>query len=200
MSNNAQNTIENYVTSLRNAFASRVEFEKTKNVKENIFVTLTKLEKALTRASIAQVFMSHNVDANFINRHIRADSRMNVYAIDKADNVASALAKSETLNHFTRAILLTAKRFSENELLATREDFCAACNTSAKLKDAKRDKLLVRTSRHVSASTASSQYSSSLDALVLFNVLVKTQDKENNEAYKLNADSDATKALLERCA
>lgn len=191
-------SVANYIDSVRVAFNARREFEiaKNKDANSNIHKTLSALEKSVTRESIAQVFMSHNIDSNLINRAIRADSRINVYAFEKIENVASALLKACALNHYSRAILATAKNLQEQNLQLTNQDAQSACTLDFKLKDTKREKLIIKYQKHIAYSTATTQSSSSLEALCAFNVLKRAKNESNETIYILQDDNDSAKALL----
>ena len=195
-------TIASYIVSLNEAFDARADFErsKAKDDSSNIHKTLAKLRKNVTRESVASFFMSHNIDAALINRAIRADSRINVYAYEKIENVASAALKSEALNHYSVAILKSALSLEGVDSALTFEDAKAACSADSKLKDNKRDKLIKRYSRIVASGTASTQSSSSLEALCAFDVLKRSRNSEGDTVFIVNHENDVAKALIERVA
>ena len=197
-----QVNLASYIDALNVAFDARADFErsKAKDDSSNIHKTLAKLRKNVTRESVASFFMSHNIDSQLINRAIRADSRINVYAYEKIENVASAALKSEALNHYSVAILKSALSLESHDSALTFDDAKAACSADSKLKDAKRDKMIKRYSRVVAASTASTQSSSSLEALCAFDVLKRSRNSEGETVFIVNAENDVTKALLERIA
>jgi hypothetical protein len=185
-----------YIADLKIAFDARRAFEnaKAKDSSSNIHKTLAALEKSVTRDAIAKVFVAHNIDANLINRAVRADSRINVYAFEKIENVASALLKAQALNHYSRAILATAKALTENDMQLTNQDAQSACTLDFKLKDAKREKLVHKYQKHVAYSTATTQSSSSLEALCTFNILKRGKNESGETVYILQ-DNESAKAL-----
>ena len=192
-----QNVTE-YKSALIAAFDSRASFEASKNASnENIQKTLRDLLKSISRDSVCTVLQASNVNAAFINESIRVDSKFNVYAAQKVDNIACYMNKAEALNHYTLAILKTLLSLEKNEMKLTQEDAKSACTLEMKLKDAKREKHIVKYAKHVAISTANTQSSSSLEALVTFNVLQRSKDSENNTVFVL-ADNDTAKALIER--
>lgn len=192
------NDLVNYVAALNNAFDSRVAFEATKNeANENIQKTLKDLRKSMTRESVAKTLLASSVSADFINEALRVDSKYNVYAAQKVDNIACYINKAESLNHYTLAILRSLLSLEKNEMKLTQEDAKSACTLEMKLKDAKREKLLVKYQKHVAISTANTQSSSSLEALCTFKILKRERNAENETVFSLQ-DNEATKALITR--
>jgi hypothetical protein len=196
---NINNDVMNYIASLNAAFEARKEYEIAhgKDASANIHKTLSKVRKSMTRDVVATCLLASNVDADFINASVRASNRFNVYAIEKVDNIACALLKAESVNHYTRAILATALAFEKNDLVMTRDEARSACSLALKVKDAKREKLVSKYKKHIDASTASTQSSSSLEALVTFNILARSKDDQGNDTFK-TIDNEATRALIER--
>ena len=214
------NTANEFKSAMLNAIASRFVYEAKKASAESnvevtsenandvlkthntsMFETLDAIRKSASHDVIANIMFLANCDAERINRSERSNARYNVYAYEKDINIARCAASVERLNHYTKAILLTAKKFAEqeNELLLTHDDAQSACSLSVKSSDSKRERLIVKYQKHVSAKTASTQSSSSINALQSFNVLIETRDASNKVAYKLNMNSDLTQRLLERC-
>lgn len=192
--------ITNYVVALNAAFDSRAAFEQNKNeANDNIQKTLKDLRKSMTRESVASVLLASNISAEFINDANRVDSKFNVYAAQKVDNIACYLLKAESLNHYTLAILRSLLSLEKHELQLTQDDAKSACTLEMKLKDAKREKLLIKYQKHVAISTANTQSSSSLEALVTFNVLKRARNAENETVFTL-CDNDATREIIARLA
>lgn len=176
---------------------SRIAYEVEKNADSlSIQKTLNDIRKAVSFKSVADVMCAANVDAAFINRAERSNARFNVYAAEKVVNVARAAAKLATLNHYTLAILRSALALEANQMTLTQRDAVAACSIDMKLADAKRDKILVKYQKHVHASTASTQASSSINALKMYNVLRESRDDANQTVFTI-VDCDFTKALRE---
>lgn len=183
-----------YMTSLLDAMNARFDYETAKNAdSHNMQKTLADLKRAMSVVSVAQMMQAANVDAAFINRAERSNARYNVYAAEKVVNIARTLANVATLNHYTRAILLSMSALEANQLTLTQKDAVAACSVAVKLSDVKRDKLLVKYQKHASANTASTQASSSLNALKTFNMIRESRDDANNAVFVLN---ESAKELL----
>lgn len=192
--------VASYIVALNVAFDSRALFEAQKNeANENIQKTIKDIRKSMTRESVASVLLASNVSADFVNESIRVDSKYNVYAAQKVDNLACFILKAESLNHYTLAILRSLLSLEKNEMQLTHEDAKSACTLEMKLKDAKREKLLIKYQKHVAISTANTQSSSSLEALCTFNVLKRSRNAENETVFTL-CDNDATREILARIA
>jgi hypothetical protein len=192
--------VANYIVALNAALDARVAFEaaKAKDASSNIAKTLADIRKSVTHERVASVLLASKIDAAFINRAQRADARMNVYAAEKVVNVALALASAATLNHYSRAILKTAQAFAAASLAMNNDDAKSACTLDVKVKEPKREKLIVKYQKHIAISTATTQSSSSLDALCMFGVLTRGKDDANVTIYTLNAEHANTQALLAR--
>lgn len=192
-------TIEEISTELNTAFDARLNYETAKNAENvNIVKTINNVRKSMTHATIAQVLLSSNYDAASINRAERVNARRNVYSIEKDDNIARTIAKVELLNHYTLAILKTAIALEQNDMLLTHKDAASACSLDVKISDATREKIIAlnKYAKHIAANTASTQSSSSINALVAMNVLIETRDAAAAIAYSVNKKSFAAKKLI----
>lgn len=190
-------TLDKYIAKLNEAFDARVAFEAAKNADNlSIQAKIASIRSDVTHETVAKVMLAANVDVNFINRAERKTARFNVYSAEKVSNVARASVFAERLNHFSKFILLTAKAFAENDLLMTQQDAMIACSHDAKSSNSKKNKHIVKYAKSVAISTQSTQASSSINALQMFDVLRETRDDANNACFVINHDSDVTKALL----
>jgi lysozyme family protein len=177
------------------ALDERAAYELSKNAENtNIQKTIKKLKKSVEHSRIAEILLASQFDAAQINIAERSNARRSVYAMQKVVNVARVIACVETLNHFTRATLATAIKLQENGLTLTHSDALAACSTHIKTNDNARNKLLVRIEKHVAEDTSSTQSSSSINALQMFDVLRETRDAANKVAYTVN-ENDVFVAL-----
>ena len=178
------------------AIDARIDYEVTKNVENTSIVkTLRDLRKSVDHVKIAEIMLACNVDADFINRAERVSARFNVYSAEKVVNVARAQAAAASLNHYTRAIFLTALALENVDLQLTHKDAVVACSRDAKHSDAKRAKHVVRYDKCVAASTCATQSSSSINALQMFSVFKESRDAANNVCYSINRDAVAAIAL-----
>jgi hypothetical protein len=212
MTNNALAT---YVEALNAAFAERKRFEAEKAIVEanlelvatldnaseiltqlgkGIVVKLNNLQKGLTHEVIAKLCLASKVDANFINREEKLGARYNVYAAKKVLDTSKTLASAGRLDHYTLHALKTALAFSKADLSLTHADMHAAYERS-KVSGAKAS-LICYFERAVAHNTATTQASSSLNALQSFEVLNETRDASGAVAYTLNAEHKNAKKLL----
>lgn len=188
-----------YLADMLAAFDARASYEAAKNAENsNIQETIKDLRKSVNHSAIAQVFMSANVSADFINRAERNNARFNVYSAQKVVNVARAAKSASALNHYTKAILLSLREFAKAKVSFTHKDAIAACSIDSKVA-ASKEALIKRYEKIVSASTASTQASSSVNALLQFACVTEKRDSANNVCYELN-ENEITQALLERVA
>lgn len=185
------------------AIEARIAFENDKNAANtSMQKTLADMSKIAANDKIAEILVASNVDANFINRAERSNARFNVYAAEKVFNIARNLANVAALNHYTRAIIATCKALEDASLQMTHKDAVCACSQDVKHTDKTREAILRKTryAKHISANTASTQASSSINALQVFNVLRETRDANNNAVFALNYENETTKKLIEAIA
>lgn len=185
---------QEYRTALTSEIDARAAFELAKSSEnDSMQDTLKKLRASVDHDTIAQVLLSSNVDVQIINRAERINARMNVYALEKIANIARAQCSAATLNHYTLAILKTALALEANERALTHRDAVCACSLDVKHTDSQREKVIktTRYAMHVALTTASTQSSSSVNALQACNVLTETSEK----TYRVNREAHATIAL-----
>ncbi|MBS7701481.1 MULTISPECIES: hypothetical protein [unclassified Chelatococcus] len=96
-------------------------------------------------------------------------------------------------------IFLAALALEANEMTLTHKDAISACSLHCKTSDAKREKIIAaaKYQKHVAANTASTQSSSSINALQAFDVLTEARDAANTIVYKINRDACATQELAQ---
>lgn len=192
-----QVAINEYRVTLDNAFDARETYErdeKNKSADDNIFKTLKNLRKDYASELVVEAMHAANVDATFINRQERRNARFNVYSAEKVFNVARAALKAESLNVYSKHVFLSALALTKADKLMTHRDAQAALCTALKT-DADKELHISRYAREISASTADTQSSSSINALQMYDVLFETRDDNNKVAYKLNTQSKTTKQL-----
>lgn len=171
----------------------RARYEATKNSEnDSIQKHLKSARDKLSSARVARFMIAANVDSSFINRNERVNARYNVYAIEKVASLAHSVAFDKLHNAINANVLRSMFKCESAEI-----DFShhlALCSASDKIvcKDAKARN---RLSRHtVSASTASTQASSTMNALVTCNVVSEYRNAANELCYKLN-DNALVQAL-----
>jgi hypothetical protein len=182
---------------------ARIAFEASKSealkseANTSMQKTLRDIRKACDNDILASVMFAANVNHDFINKSERINARFNVYAAEKVVNVARALAKASTLNHYTLAILRAAVALKRADLSVSHADAVAACSPDVAHKDKSRAAIIksARYAKHIAANTASTQSSSSINALQVFKTFVEARDASNHVCYSL-ADNETTKALI----
>lgn len=194
--------LANYVASLNAAFDARAVYETNKNADNaSMTKTLTTLRKNVVHDDVASVMLACNVKADFINRAERSNARFNVYSAEKVVNVARYLSVStERLNHYTLAILKSCISLSDAQMSLTHDDAQASCSSDIRASDIKKRKLLTHYARVVAKNTASTQSSSSINALQMFDIIKETRDANNNVAYVFNDEHAHAKSIRERLA
>jgi hypothetical protein len=194
--------VASYVASLNAAFDARVSYETEKKADNaSMTKTLSNLRKSIAHEKVAAIMLACNVSADFINRAERNNARFNVYSAEKVANIARVLSVStETLNHYTLAILKSCIALSDAKMSLTHDDAASACSSDLKSKDTKKRKLITHYQRVVAANTASTQSSSSINALQMFDIVKQVRDDANNVAYVFNDAHVHAKELRERFA
>lgn len=194
------NAVQNYLNDMLAAFDARATYERSKNAEnDNMQKTLKDLRASVAHVKIAEIMSACNVNAQFINRAERNNARFNVYSAEKVVNVARAIASVNSLNHYTKAIYASILSFANAKLDFSHKDAIAACSLSVKCSDTKRAKALVQYQKHVAANTASTQASSSLNALLQYRVIEEYRDAANNVCYRA-AQHEYNDKLKELCA
>lgn len=188
------------MTQTQNIFEVAIATRKSNEVAKapnctSMCATLDNLAKSVAHQKIVDVMLAAQVDANFINRAERSNAYYNVYAAEKVVNIARFLAVVAALNHYTKFIFLSALALEKNDMTLTHKDAACACSKDAKHADAKRSKHIVRYEKIVSPSTASTQSSSSINALQTFGILTESRDAANVVIYRINRENETTKAL-----
>lgn len=195
------NNVQDYIAAINAALDSRASYESAKNAEnDSIQSVITSLRKSMTHNDVATALMNNAVDAEFINRSERSNNRFNVYAAQKVDNAARAAINVESLNHYTLAILRVAVALEAKELTLTHKDAVAACSASVKHSEAKREQIIksLRYAKHVAANTASTQSSSSINALQTLKAFSESRNANNEICYSVNRDSALVQALCAR--
>ena len=181
-----QNKTEKYLNEMLAAFDSRAAYELSKNAENsNIQTTRADLKASVNHEAIAKLMMQANVSADFINRAERSNSRFNVYSAEKIINIARFAASAAALNHYTLNILKSIVACQIAEIDFTQADAVSACSLSVKVNSAK-VALISQYQKHVSANTASTQASSSLNALLMTNLIYETRNAANVTCFKLH--------------
>jgi len=169
----ADNEIERMTHAISNAITDREEFEKAKDEHNlNIQRTLKKVRSQLVNHTAAKVMLAANVDPSFINRTLHDGSRYNVYAIGKFGDLMRGIIDGNLSNAINNAVVRSIFAFHAASEEFTADTARAAASDKVRLENVKARKLL--TSHTVSASTAPTQASSTMQALQTLGVVVTT--------------------------
>ena len=171
----------------------RETFEAEKSAitgKDNIQGTLKKVRQNLVRTHAARVMLAANVSEGFINRELHDGSRYNVYALHKFSDLVDALTGNKLSNAINIAVVRTLFNFSKARATFDKTVALAAASES-----------LVRTvpvgqrsmvvSHTVGASTAPTQASSTMQALMTLGVVRITGGTTKNPVYTVNSNAQA---------
>lgn len=186
--------VEVLVRQLALAIDDRAAFEEAKNPDNaNIQRTLAKTRREVVTKRAARVVAAAGVNIGFINRTLHDGSRYNVYAIGKFSNLVDFVTIGSALNAINRACLGSLLRCVDAGIDFTLDLAKCAASDKIPVKDAGVRRHLVR--HTVSASTAPTQASSTMQALVTLGV-VRTEGSSKNPTYKLT-DSPLVAKLRE---
>jgi len=177
--------------SIVNEFDAREIAERQKNLdNDSIVKSLRKSRSKLGSLTAAAVLIAASVDEGFINRTIHTGAAYNVYAIDKVADIVAALGGSTMKNAINIAVMKSMFKFRAAGLSFTGE--MAKCCASDKIRiAASLSKELVRYT--VSASTAPTQASSTMQALQTLGVVIN-KGSPKLPVYELT-DTPATTRL-----
>jgi hypothetical protein len=167
------------------AFDERASFERVKNpTNENIHKTIKKARAAMITHGAAAVMTACTVSPDTFNRVVHDGSRYNVYAMGKVADIIAAVTGAGQRNQINRAVIKSLFNFAAAGLTFTGEAAKAAASDKIRFADVSARKHLV--SHTVSASTAPTQASSTMQALETLGV-VKREGSSKNPTFTLTA-------------
>ena len=177
-------TVENMVYALGESLTERDTFEANKDSSNaNIVRTLKKVRSQVVTKAAARVMVACNVDPGFINRVQHDGSRYNVYAIGKFADIVKALTGGSVNNAINIAVMKSLFQFRASDVVFNMTMAKAAASDKIKV-DSSVNKILVR--HTVSASTAPTQASSTMQALTTLGIVTAAGSKRN-PTYTLTA-------------
>jgi hypothetical protein len=184
--------LASYIASLNAQFDARAAYESAKDAdtfERTMKHNLNDARKTMTNAHVAQFMLDCNVDASFINRSERCNARYNVKSIDKVNQFARYMLDASQVDVYTQALLTTIIRYTDADLsLSEKVDAVICCSSDNVQKDARKVSLTKQTAKVYSASTVSTQKSSSLNMLQMFNVIHQVRDDAQNVAFVFNKE------------
>lgn len=169
------------------AIDDRMEFEKAKSPDNStIQKTLGKARAQIATRTAARVMIATNVSPEVFNRSIHTNVRYNVYAIGKVADVMAMLGSDEASpwvkNAINNAVIKSLFAFDKAGEVFNGEMARAACAKAIRVSNTKLSGLLTR--HTVSSSTAPTQASSTMQALVTLGI-VTAEGSVRNPTYRV---------------
>lgn len=157
--------------------------------------TLKKARSAMVTKRAAKVMLAANIDPAVFNRSVHSGSFYNVYAIGKLADFMAALTGGVLKNAINNACLRSLFQVNKAGLVFDLDTAKACASNKVPVKAEGVRKHLVR--HTVSESTAPTQASSTMQALVTLNV-VKVTGSARNPSYELleNGVTEKLRALI----
>lgn len=154
------------------SFDARKEFEKVEHPKnDSVQERLKAYEKKMALPGIAALMVATKVDANFINRSVTAGKRFNIYAIDKFNDLVHGLNSGTLRNAINVAMMKSLFRCRKADVVFTGQLAIAAASDKVKIDKIFQQHMVRHT---VSAATAPTQTSSTMNALEVLGVVKNT--------------------------
>lgn len=180
----SDDTVKSLVKVLSDEITARAEYEQRKNSdNDKIQKTLSNVHSKLVRSKAAKLHAVANVNASYINRCERVNAKYNVYALQKIADIVDVVMFEQSMNKINYHVLRSLFRFEAKELTFTHRDAVCAASDKCKVEDAKKRSALSR--HNVSETTASTQASSTMNALVTLGVVSETNNADNVSCYVL---------------
>ncbi|WP_342234613.1 hypothetical protein [Inquilinus sp. OTU3971] len=189
----ADDTAKTYALDLSKQFDARAEYERAKNSdNDTIQAKLKSAAARLSSVSAAKVLIAANVSETFVNRAERNNARYNVYAIDKLSNIVDVLVNARTINAISNACIRSMITLEEAKIDFSHKLALASASDKITVDNAQARKRLTR--HNVSASTASTQASSTMNALVTLHIVEEYTNDARETCYRF-ADSDVARSV-----
>lgn len=181
-------------TEVNAEFSSRIAFEKAQpGLSAKMVPNLEASQKRLSSLAAAGLFCAVDLDPAFINREVAVGSRFNVYALQKVGDLVVGMTGGFLQNAINRAVLLSLFNFRDAGMPFNGDAALAAVSDKVKIERAIAKHLVRHT---VSANTASTQKSSTMNALEVMGVVTSNKLKGKAEIFTLT-DTPQTRRLEE---
>jgi hypothetical protein len=166
------------VVAIADQVDARDAFENLKDP-DNVSIkrTLKKVRSQLVTKRAARVLLASNQTPAFINRVLHDGSRYNVYALGKLADIVFGVTDGAVSNAINLACMKSLFRFKRQGLVFTGEMAKAAASDKLRVADLAAQKALIR--HTVSASTAPTQASSTMQALETLGVVIRQGSTKN---------------------
>jgi hypothetical protein len=175
-------------------FAARIAFENAQpGLSGKMIPNLEAAQKKMANPGTAAIFCAIDIDPAFINREISAGSKFNVYGLQKVNDLVTGIGAGIIQNAINRAVLISMFNFKKAGVAFTGEAALAAVSDKIKV-----DKAIAKhlTRYTVSANTASTQKSSTMNALETLGIVSSNKLRGNAEVFSLT-DTPQTRRLEE---
>lgn len=173
-------------------FASRIAFEQAQpGLSSKMVPNLEAAQKKMATLGTAGIFCAIDIDPTFINREVSTGSRFNVYALQKINDLVTALDAGFLQNPINRAMLLSLFNFRDAGVPFNGDAALAAVSDKVKVERAIAKHLVRHT---VSANTASTQKSQVVNALQVMGVVTSNKLRGKAEVFTLT-DTPQTRRL-----
>ena len=190
------------IAEFKNALSSAVQtrLQNDTAISDKSVEALRDYEKTMSHDVIVTVLLECKYNAaNAIVRE-RANAYRNIYTLTRKDtNLARALASAMSLNHFTKALFLSAHALSKADKALSFQDAAKCCDASFVAKN-DHDQLLVVTSNQATHNTISSQLSSSIQSLLNFNLIKESRNSNNQTVFTFVKSKLADKLIAHSIA
>lgn len=196
-----QNDAASMRDALRDNLVNRAEYERAKNAEnDSVQSTLNNVSKIYLNEHFARFALVCSLDAAHINKSERVNARLNVYTLDKIAALFKATCAHSKHNAFNAAIVASLVNFanSKSEAHFTIEHAKMSASKFYNCENVKANRKLLVRRDSVAASTASTQASSTMNALKACNAVTEYTN-EGMICYRLN-DNAIANALRESVA
>jgi len=160
------------VANISAAFSERMSFEaRERPSNTSIQAKLIVEQRKLTNIGVAGVMFAAEVDTNFVNRSLVEGKRFNIYAVQKVSDLLTGLASGTFRNAVNIAVMKSMFQFRAAGLSFNGVAVLAATSDKVKVESGMKAVLIRHT---VSAATASTQGSSTMNALLAIKAVTNT--------------------------
>lgn len=189
--------VDEMVVDIAEALDARTKFEeKVGPDNTSIHTTLKKVRAAFTASKdAARVMLVCEVKPDFINRSISEGARYNVYALGKFADIVKGLTAGQVSNAINLACMRSLFAFRAAGVPFTGQLAKAAASDKIRVDAAVRKHLVRHT---VSESTASTQASSTMQALETLGIVKRTGTR-NDSVYTLTDHPAVAKLEAQLC-
>lgn len=176
------------------AFETRIAFEQAQpSVSDKMIPNLKSCMASLASETGARLLAALDIDMGFVNREVAKGSRFNVYALQKVCDLVTAMTAGFMKNAVNRAVLKSMFTCRDNEVAFNGDLALAAVSDKIRIEP----RFAKHLTRHtVSQNTASTQKSSTMNALEALGIATSNKQRGAAEVFTLT-DTPQTRRLQE---